>query len=271
MNYECFTLDLKNLFLELLPNYIGKTHDELGTKIKSDKTPVGDLDNHSLRILRNLIQKHFPNDFVLGEEDQRNDIEIQKILLREGESQWSIDGLDGTGNYRMRTNSYCAMLARRQGNHILYAAIFRPIDQLLRGDGFFFADYGNGAWQWCEEHQIYHKLQTAKTNTDRITVMLEGSSKRLFRSPIPELGKIITTRSGFSSGIAATTVAQSKASALVTVDNKPWDTWPALLFIQEAGGIVTNWQGNPCLPQNCGSMIAAANLAVHTTILKFFQ
>lgn len=272
MDYKEFTNATRKLFQELTPNYIGSTHSELGTKIKSDKTPVGDLDNYILERLRELISRYFPNDFTIGEEDKLTEERIREILEAKSQYQWSIDGLDGTGNYRTRVSSYGAMIARRYGNFILYAAIFRPIDEFLRGDGFFYAELAKGAWQWCKEHQTFHQLKVSDEDTlGRTVVLLEGSSKKLFRPPISELGKAITTRCGFGTCISTTAVAQNRASALVTVENKPWDNWPAWLLIQEAGGVVMDWNGNPCTPQNCGNMVASTNQRNHKTILGFLK
>ncbi len=177
MEYREFTKELHDLFSELLPFYIGKAHEKMGTKIKNDGTPVTDLDNHTLTRLRELITRRFPDDFTIGEEDKRDEKQIRQILARQDQHQWTIDGLDGTGNYRMGTNSYGASVSRRRGNKILFAAIFRPIDEALRGDGFFFAEREGGSFRRCKEHGEYHEIRTASEGVlERVTVMLEGSS-----------------------------------------------------------------------------------------------
>ena len=272
MDYRVLVADLQGLFSELLPAYIGTAHKTVGTKIESKKdgTPVTDLDNHSLSLLRELITKYHPKDFTIGEEDKRGNEQIQEILECQGQRQWTIDGLDGTWHFAKGTNSYGAMVANRLGGAILFAAIFRPIDQRLRGNGFFYAERGKGAWQFCSKCSTYHKLQTAKQE-DRFLVMLEGSSKKFFKPPISNLGQAVTTRPSLSASIAATTVASGRASAVVTVENKPWDNWPIMLFVEEAGGIVTDWQGNPVKPENCGSIIAAATKDDHAQVVKLLN
>jgi len=269
MSYERFTERLRSLFRENLPRYIGTTDETMGDKIMSDGTPAGDLDNYMLKVLRAVISENFPSDYTIGEEDRKSEEQIQRFLSCQDCCQWTIDGLDGTGNRSLGTNSYGAMVSRRLGPDILFAAVFRPIDEALRKDGFYYAELDEGAWQWRGKHKQYHRLRTAQAGElNRVVVMLEGSSKKFYHPPLTELGKILTTRPGFSSCIAATTVARGKASALVAIDNKPWDNWPALLLIKEAGGIITDWQGNPCAPQNCGTIVAAANKADHELILS---
>ncbi len=98
--------------------------------------------------------------------------------------------------------------------------------------------------------------------------MLEGSSKKFFKPPISLLGSRITVRPGMSTCVAATTVAMGRADAFVSVGNKPWDNWPAWLLIEEAGGIITDFNGKPCTPERCGDMVAAINQEKLDTILE---
>ncbi len=266
-----FAEELRNLFVNLIPSYMGKPHDKRDDEIKNDGTPVGNLDLYIMEKLQELISKHFPGEITIGEEDKKS-LEEMLRLMNQRKCQWTIDGLDGTGNRSMNTNSYGAMVSRRQGNIILFAAIFRPVDEVLRGNGFSYAKHGEGAWQWCYECNEYHQMFTAKHGElKRLTVMLEGSSKKLFQPPISTVGLEITTRLSFSNCVAATTVAMGKASALVTVENKPWDNWPAACLIKEAGGVVTDWRGNSFAPENCENMIAAANREDHVVILEIIN
>lgn len=271
---DSLTQAIEALFASLLPLYIGAAHERSGTKVqlKTDGTPVTDLDNYTLTRLRELITAWFPNDYTIGEEDQKNSEEVARILANQDQRQWTIDGLDGTWHYRRGTNSYGAMVSQRLGSRILYAAIFRPIDMALRGNGFFFAEDGHGAWEWCRDCNEYHRLHTARAGKlERPVVLLEGSSKQFFEEPVVSLGKRVTTRPSLSSCIAATTVARGDATALLTRGNKPWDTWPAILLIKEAGGIVTDYRGHPVTPENCGDIVAAANETDHAHLIKLLN
>jgi fructose-1,6-bisphosphatase/inositol monophosphatase family enzyme len=237
----------------------------MGDKItlKRDGTPVGSLDHLTLAEMRAVLREYFPGDNTVGEEDAIKN-PTNKV------AEWYVDGLDGTGNRRMGLNSFGGAAARRLGDRILYMASFLAVDWALRKNGFIYAEAGKGAWEWYEENQCYHKLRTAaEGELERITVMLEGSSKRFFKSPeVVALGKTLTVRPGFSSCVAAAAVARGKASALVTVNNEPWDNLPSALLIQEAGGIVTDWDGNPLTFANSRNIIAAGNAADHTTIMQ---
>ena len=273
-SYAEFVKKLKGLCRKLLPLYVGTAHGKVGTKIqtKEDTPPVVDLDNYSLARFRALIARCFPEDYTIGEEDRKSPEEMAKLLAVRDRHQWTIDGLDGTWHFIRGTNSYGAMISRRLGDNIVFSMIFRPIDMALRGNGFFYAERGGGAWEWCSEHRKYHRLKAAAHGSlERTTVLLEGSSKKFFEEPVSLLGKKITTRPSLSSCIAATTVARGDASAVVTVGHKPWDAWPIALFVQEAGGVVTDHRGDPFSPEDSGNVIAAASNEDHREILMLLN
>lgn len=276
-NYEGFTKELRCFFIAMLSDYIGRAGEEIGTKIKpADGTPVTDLDQYTLALLREIISTHFPDDYTIGEEDQRDNAEMKRILSRQDQYQWTIDGLDGTGNLLLGINSFGAAVARRRGNDLLFAVTLLPVDEVLRGNGFIRYMQNAGTWEWCPAttkiEPGYVQLHTAPAGKlKRLTVMLEGSSKKFFRPPISNLGAAETTRPGCSSTVASIAVARGKASALVTAGNKPWDNWPSMAQILGAGGIVTDWQGNPVDLSNCGNIIAAGNAQDHARIVELLN
>lgn len=268
---------LRKLFVSMIDtDYILQKHDQRDDKIKPlDGTPAGSHDHSTKGKLEALVAEFFPDAFIISEEDEKSPIEIARILARQDELQVSVDGLDGTGNRGMRLLSFGGTVALRKGPDILFAAVFRPMEERIHGAGFFWAAKGEGAWVWCggkDGHGEFERVLTAKRGSlERIKIMLEGSSKRFFYEPIVTIGRTFNTRPSCSSCVAGTTVAWGEASALITVRNAVWDNWPAWLMIQEAGGIVTGWCGEQLAPENCGDMFAAANQDDYIEIAVVFE
>lgn len=277
MDLQGFTEELRMLCLELLPRFVGSAHQKMETKVKEDSTPVTSLDDYAMERFRTLISAKFPDHFTIGEEDKRNEEEMRQILGRPDQYQWSIDGLDGTWHFDAGTNSYGAGVALRYGNYILFTMYFRPIDMALRGNGFFYAEKGKGAWEWCGCKECggkYHRLYAAPYNPKRrLVVMLEGSSKKFWTTAVRFVGAAETTRPSLSSCIAATTLARGNAEprVIVTSGHKPWDGWPLALMVQEAGGIVTDHRGSPYSAEDCSNLIAAANGTDHAHVLMLLN
>ncbi len=269
-----FSKGLRLVFLELMPAYLSTMGDKITQK--QDGTPAGNLDFLAMEKLREYIKAKFPDDLTIGEEDGFGGDDME-LFFRDMENRyWTIDGLDGTGNRQMGT-TFGAMVSCRQGNEILYSAFFQPVDQALHGNGFYHAELGKGAWQWngkpmADECPQESQILAAHHKLDRYTFLLEGSSKKVMRNPrIARLAQAGATRLNVSSCLSATIVARGKASALVTVENAPWDTWPAVRIIKEAGGTVTDWNGNPVTPANCGSILASGNAVDHEVFLELLR
>ena len=155
---------------------------------------------------------------------------MKMILAADDEMQVSIDGLDGTWHVEAGTNSYGAMLAIRRGPDVVYAMIFRPVDYMLRGNGFFFAEKKEGVWEWCECPECgdgkYRRLHAATVDPDnprRLVVLLEGSSKRFWTTSIKNIGATTTTRPSLSSSIAITTLVRGSVEGrvLITTGHQP--------------------------------------------------
>ncbi|MDO8582385.1 MAG: inositol monophosphatase family protein, partial [bacterium] len=211
---------------------------------------------------------HFPHDLTLGEEDETDMGTMQRILADREGIYWTIDGLDGTQNWELGT-TFGGMVARRKGNEILYAAVFQPMDEHVYGAGFFEAEKGCGAWRWYDEETHIQILAAQENALKRRFVMIEGSSSKSFKNArVVKLGQRVSTRTNVSSCFSTTIVASGLASGMLVIENPPWDTWPALLFIPEAGGIVTDWDGKPVTPANCGRIIAAGNEIDHDIFLE---
>ncbi len=279
MEFEKFTQELRLLcFNNLLQFYIPPSpHNRIAVKVKSDGTAVTSIDHMTLDYFRNLILQNFPDHKTVGEEDKKSPEEMAKILEDQESYYWSIDGLDGTGNLTYGMNSYGAALALRHGPRLLYAAYFRPWDAKCFGNGFFYAEAGRGAWEWCNCQECkgkYHQIHVAPHSDRRLVVFLEGTSTKFHANgAVHNVGLHVPTRPSCSSCVAATSVARGnseEARALVTLEHKPWDGWPIALMLQEAGALVTDHQGLPYTANDCSNLVAA-NKIDHDYLVGLLQ
>ncbi len=68
-----------------------------------------------------------------------------------------------------------------------------------------------------------------------------------------------------SAGLETAWVAAGKGEAYFTTRIEPWDVAPGVLLVQEAGGKVSDFQGNPWQPQT-GDLLFS-NKKLHVKIL----
>lgn len=171
------------------------------------------------------------------------------------EYTWIIDPIDGTANYS-RGIEYCAIsVALKHGSDIVLGVVYLP-----RTGQMFTALRGHGAWLDGKRLSVserpfanavmftalpvYHK-EYAEVCMDIINdTFLQCNDIRRFGAAAPELCILATGR------------CELYFEYLLS----PWDFAAASLVVTEAGGVITDLQGNaPDYTKPCG--IIAANTA----------
>ncbi|NVJ95096.1 MAG: histidinol-phosphatase, partial [Marivivens sp.] len=64
-------------------------------------------------------------------------------------------------------------------------------------------------------------------------------------------------------------LAAGQIDLVIEAGLQPYDIQAPIVVIQAAGGVVTDWQGNPA--HNGGRVIAAANAAIHAEALAILK
>ena len=72
-----------------------------------------------------------------------------------------------------------------------------------------------------------------------------------------------------SAGLETAWVAAGKGDGYFTIKIEPWDVAAGVLLVQEAGGKVTDFAGNPWKPEK--SDLLFSNGQVHSPILSLLQ
>jgi len=89
---------------------------------------------------------------------------------------------------------------------------------------------------------------------------------RLLTKVYPEVTDV---RKLGSAGLETAWVAAGKGEAYFTTRIEPWDVAPGVLLIQEAGGEVTDFKGNPWKLET--SDLLFSNGRVHTAMLNLLR
>lgn len=143
--YRCYPTDMKAghyladlaLALKLADHADAITSGSFRAKqnvsIKSDSTPVTDVDVTVEQALRDMLAQERPSDTILGEEYGG---ETQSAR------QWVIDPIDGTKNYIHNNPFYATLIALQEDGHTIVAVVSAP----MLGNRWW-ATYRGGAWR----------------------------------------------------------------------------------------------------------------------------
>ncbi len=222
---------------------------------KGDASPVTIADKSTEEYIRTELAKHFPDHSILGEEFGQS--------TKDSAYHWIIDPIDGTRSFISGMPLYGMLIALlHDGKPILGMIRMPELDEVYTGtkDGAFL----NGT------RQIHTSDVTALK--DAILYINEGDK---LVSAAPEIFKTLCNsgaerRLGYDCYPHAL-VASGHIDACVDFDLKPYDFMALTGVIEPAGGVISDWSGNPLTLESDGRVVSAATPALHQDLLNILN
>ncbi len=209
---------------------------------------VTQADRRSEQAIVARLNQYFPGHAIAAEEGTGQETA--------SEFRWHVDPLDGTTNFAHGYPCFCVSIALAQRDTLLAAVVFNPFYNEL-----YAAARGEGA-------TINGKrIAVSKVATLSTGLLCTGFPVRN-RKLIPNLqyyGEFTQRSHGVrrdgSAALDLACVASGRFDGFWEFGLNTWDTAAGVLLIQEAGGKVTDFQGNPY--QLGGPVILATNGRIH--------
>ena len=205
----------------------------LEVTMKADHSPVTKVDREVNEMVISEVQEVYPAHGVLGEEASHND---------QAEELWVCDPIDGTVAFMVHMPVSAFSIALVRHGEPIVAVIYNPwIDAL------YSAVKGEGA---SRNGQTIHVSTRGRQKEERI--LLAGKGSNAYRGLLsgPEAQRELRTQNWYilhCSGLAfrGCLVAEGALDATVYNYVGAHDVAALQLIVSEAGGRVTNIQGNP--------------------------
>ena len=220
--------------------------------IKADKTPVTQADQEAEKAIRAILGRATPGCGFLGEE-----------FGQEGSTRrrWIIDPIDGTKNFIRHIPIWAVLIALEEDGQVTTGVVHNPVTGEL-----FWAHKGEGAWANGERIHV----STCAAMKDALLI---HSSLNILRTAgywagFERLVDATSRQRGFGDYYGYCVVAAGKAEIYAEADLKPWDSAPMKILIEEAGGRLTDFAGEPDI--YTGSMLATNGL-LHDEVLRLLQ
>ena len=181
------------------------------------------------------------------------------------EYNWIIDPLDGTTNFIHDLPVYSISIALESQGNILLGVV----EDIAQGDCFY-ATKGGGAYK--NETQLF----VTKTYQLQDTLIATGFPYYDFdriESYMRLLQQIMSSTRGIrrmgSAAIDLAYTAAGRFDAFFEYNLNAWDVAAGILLVEEAGGVVTEWNGgsDPLF----GRSILAGNKPIHTLFLELMK
>lgn len=178
------------------------------------------------------IRENFPGDSVSCEESGRTNGSSRRL--------WHIDPMDGTKNFSHGLAHFCTMLALEEDGVLQLAVIHDP----MRSETFS-AIRGHGAWL---NGSLIHVSAPATIGLALVVSGFPSSKRHQGIDPAP-FHRVCAAVQGLrrtgSTGLDLAYVASGRYDGLWDWGLEQWDLAPGLLIVEEAGGVCSDWSGNP--------------------------
>ncbi len=211
---------------------------------------VTQADKRSERLIVERLTQNFPEHAIAAEEGTGHE------SASASEFRWHVDPLDGTTNFAHGYPCFCVSIALAQRETLLAAVVFNPFYNEL-----FAAARGEGA---TFNGKKIHVSQNARLST---SLLCTGFPVRN-RKASPNLryyGDFTQHSHGVRRDGAAAldlaAVAAGRFDGFWEFGLQKWDTAAGVLLVEEAGGKVSDFRGNPY--QLGGPVILATNGLIH--------
>lgn len=221
--------------------------------LKSAYEVVTDVDRASEEAIVAAIRRTFPDHAILAEEGSG--------LERTSPFLWIIDPLDGTNNYAHGFPFFSVSIALMEHDDLILGVVFDPIR-----DELFYAERGVGSW--CNQQ----RLRVSDTPTLAASLVSTGfpydyatTTDNNARQFVRIQARTQGVRRAGSAALDLAYVAAGRLDAHWELRLKPWDTAAGALLVLEAGGRLSDWNGQPWSPWN--DRLVASNGRIHNELI----
>ncbi|MFN7923968.1 MAG: histidinol-phosphatase [Bryobacteraceae bacterium] len=216
---------------------------------KADTSPVTIADREAERVMREMIQREFPDDGILGEEFGRH--------KPDAEYEWVLDPIDGTKAFVSHTYLFGTLIALRRKGRPVLGVIHNPIvDDFL---------IGTGKQAWLNGQPV-HVRQCASIEDAILTATSHWTVEKYQNGPAFEtLSRRVKRYNNWGDCHGYYLVAVGGVDIMADPILEVWDLMALIPIIEGAGGRITDWQGNDAA---VGRSAVATAGTIHDQVIR---
>ena len=243
---------------ETLPRF--RSGIAIDDKRPGDFDPVTEADRASERAIRGLLASRCPDDPILGEEYGASAGEAGGDNGR----LWVIDPIDGTRAFITGVPVWGTLIGFCEAGRARVGVMSQP----FTGERF----HADGNTAYLDRHGQRTPLRVSRT-TSLADATLFTTSPRMFSGEALTRFETLESRSRLTrfslDCYGYCLLAAGQADLVVESGLKPYDIVALVPIIEQAGGIVTTFDGGR--PEDGGDIIAAATPQLHEAALAILN
>lgn len=217
---------------------------EAGELLRKNLSQIGEIyfkglvnlvtksDTESQDLIFDRLSARFPGHDFLAEEGLKS--------LKGAEFRWVFDPLDGTTNFAHGFPVFCVSLGLEHRGRLACGVVYDPMREEI-----FWAEKGEGAYLNGE------RIRVSKINDLDRSLLATGFAYdiRETKTNIRQADDFLLRAQGLrrcgSAALDLCYVACGRLEGFWEMKLSPWDTAAGAVIVEEAGGRVSDFQGNP--------------------------
>jgi histidinol-phosphatase len=223
-------LDAARVAGALALRYFTSTFD---VAVKADRTLVTQADREAEQAIVARLSAALPGVGFLGEEFGAQGSQ---------ERRWIVDPIDGTRNFTRGIPYWATLIALEEDGEVTVGVVHAP------GTGdLLWARRGHGAFANGQPLRVsaVDRLAAATLVHSSLKYMRSGDARHW--DGFLRLVDRTERQRGFGDYLGYLFVLRGQAELMVECDLKPWDLAPLKLLLEEAGGRLTDFAGQPTI------------------------
>jgi myo-inositol-1(or 4)-monophosphatase len=230
-----------------------------GTTMKTDTSLQTEADLAAERKILTCVRSAFPTHNIDSEEQGT-------LSISSSPYRWLIDPLDGTENFVLGLPYFSSTVTLCYRGQPWIAAVYNPIT-----DQLYTAERGKGAW--LNEARL-HVSNTTSLKQSRVFFIPDFQTKRrpstlqLRQQLHIQCRRVLDT---WSPALDWCLVASGKADGIVALSHQPILPDAGMLFLEEAGGCITNFHGKALNEEQQRFLLGSNGTELHRHFLQLTQ
>jgi len=229
----------------------------IAVEFKADDSPVTRADRGVEAMLRERLAELFPSHGIVGEEFGG--------LRPDAEHVWFVDPIDGTKSFVSGLPLWGTLIALVEHGTPVLGLIDAPATgerwSAARGRPAWFERSGRTA-ERCSTSACA-ELSRARLGVPAPDAFLAGEV-----DVVRSLSERVALRRYGGDCYAYGLLASGHLDLIVESGLDDHDFLPMVAVIEAAGGVVTDWSGQPLGPHSAGDVVAAATTALHRQAIE---
>jgi myo-inositol-1(or 4)-monophosphatase len=215
---------------EIIRKGFGKNNK---VEFKTNETNlVTEIDKAAEKLIIDFVKKNFPSHGILAEESGKVKSGIEYL--------WVIDPLDGTTNFAHGLPVFSVSIALQKNSVTIAGVVFDIINNIA-----YAAEKGSGAFANDQ------KIKVSTNDILRRSVLASGFPYNVSENPdhlLERFAEMTKRARGVrrlgSAALDLAYVARGVFDGYWEMELNPWDICAGMLLVEEAGGLVTDFDSN---------------------------